>query len=240
MTSLLKAYWGDAATEKNDFCYDYLPKRSGNYSFIKLMERLQGGGFEGLVCMGTNPDRRRPRCRGDRQWPRQSQVDGRRRSVGDRDFGLLETSRRRSRRTIDTEVFLLPAASSVEKDGTISNSGRWVQWRYKAVNPPGARRKRRLYGRSVGQKPEGPVQERQGRLPRADHRSGLGVRRWPRAGHRPGRQRVQRPVHPRCGDQGRVVQEGAAGAELSPTCRPTVRPPAATGSTATPTPRRAT
>ena len=53
--SYYEAYWGDAATEKNDFCYDYLPKRSGNYSFIKLMERLQAGGFEGLFCMGTNP-----------------------------------------------------------------------------------------------------------------------------------------------------------------------------------------
>ncbi len=38
---------------------------------------------------------------------------------------------------INTEVFLLPAAASVEKEGSISNSGRWMQWRYKAVNPPG-------------------------------------------------------------------------------------------------------
>jgi len=38
---------------------------------------------------------------------------------------------------IKTEVFLLPACSSVEKEGSITNSGRWAQWRYKAVNPPG-------------------------------------------------------------------------------------------------------
>jgi len=38
---------------------------------------------------------------------------------------------------IKTEVFLLPAASSVEKEGSIANSGRWTQWRYKAVDPPG-------------------------------------------------------------------------------------------------------
>jgi len=38
---------------------------------------------------------------------------------------------------IDTEVFMLPCAASMEKEGSISNSGRWMQWRYKATNPPG-------------------------------------------------------------------------------------------------------
>ena len=39
--------------------------------------------------------------------------------------------------TINTEVFLLPAACSYEKEGSIVNSGRWSQWRYKALDPPG-------------------------------------------------------------------------------------------------------
>jgi anaerobic selenocysteine-containing dehydrogenase len=39
--------------------------------------------------------------------------------------------------TINTEVFLLPAACSYEKEGSIVNSGRWSQWRYKAIEPPG-------------------------------------------------------------------------------------------------------
>jgi formate dehydrogenase major subunit len=34
-------------------------------------------------------------------------------------------------------VFLLPACSSVEKEGSLSNSGRWTQWRYKAIPPMG-------------------------------------------------------------------------------------------------------
>ena len=38
---------------------------------------------------------------------------------------------------IQTEVFLLPASSSVEKEGSLSNSGRWAQWRYKAIDPIG-------------------------------------------------------------------------------------------------------
>jgi formate dehydrogenase major subunit len=38
---------------------------------------------------------------------------------------------------IKTEVFMLPCAGPIEKEGSITNSGRWMQWRYKAVNPPG-------------------------------------------------------------------------------------------------------
>ena len=136
MTSLLKAYWGDAATEKNDFCYDYLPKRSGNYSYIRLMERLQNGGFEGMIFMGTNPIVGGPDVNAIASgmdklkwlvavdlWETESSVFWKRPGVDPKD--------------IDTEVFLLPAASSVEKEGSVSNSGRWAQWRYKAVNPPG-------------------------------------------------------------------------------------------------------
>ncbi len=39
---------------------------------------------------------------------------------------------------IKTEVFMLPCAVSFEKEGSLSNSSRWMQWRYKAVNPPGS------------------------------------------------------------------------------------------------------
>jgi formate dehydrogenase major subunit len=136
MTSLLKAYWGDAATPANDFRYDYLPKRSGNYAFLKLMERLQGGGFEGLVCMGMNPLVGAPDLNavadglGKLKW------------LVTADLWETETSVFWKRpgadpKSIDTEVFQLPAASSVEKEGSISNSGRWAQWRYKAVEPLG-------------------------------------------------------------------------------------------------------
>ncbi len=136
MTSLLKAWWGEHATAENGYCYDYLAKKSGNYSFIKLMERLQTGGFEGLYCMGTNPIVGGPDASaiaeglGSLKW------------MICADLWETETSIFWKRpgvdpKSIQTEVFLLPAASSVEKEGSISNSGRWAQWRYKAVEPPG-------------------------------------------------------------------------------------------------------
>ena len=40
-------------------------------------------------------------------------------------------------RKVKTEVFLLPAASPVEKEGSVTDSGRMAQWRYKAIDPPG-------------------------------------------------------------------------------------------------------
>ena len=38
---------------------------------------------------------------------------------------------------IQTEVFMLPAAVFVEKEGSITNSGRWMQWRYQGPKPLG-------------------------------------------------------------------------------------------------------
>src|SRR5262249_50669020 len=38
---------------------------------------------------------------------------------------------------IQTEVFMLPAANFAEKDGTFTNSARWMQWKWKALDPPG-------------------------------------------------------------------------------------------------------
>ena len=38
---------------------------------------------------------------------------------------------------VKTEVFMLPAANFAEKDGCFVNSARWIQWKWKAVDPPG-------------------------------------------------------------------------------------------------------
>jgi len=134
--SLLKAWYGDNATTENDFCYDMLPKRMGNYSYGKIMERMGKGELEGLVCMGMNPAVGGPDSGHAREalsklkwlvtadlWETETSMFWKRPGVNPKD--------------IQTEVFMLPAASSVEKDGSISNSGRWAQWRYKAVEPLG-------------------------------------------------------------------------------------------------------
>ena len=136
MTSLLKAWYGDNATAANDFCYSYLPKRMGNYAYNKILEKMGKGELEGLVCMGMNPAVGGPDSGHARSalgtlkwlvtvdlWETETSIFWKRPGVNPKD--------------IQTEVFMLPAASSVEKEGSISNSGRWAQWRYKAVEPLG-------------------------------------------------------------------------------------------------------
>ena len=40
-------------------------------------------------------------------------------------------------KSVKTEVFMLPASFFMEKNGSVTNSGAIVQWRYKAVPAPG-------------------------------------------------------------------------------------------------------
>jgi len=134
--SLLKAFWGDAATKDNDFAYDYLPRTSGNYSHISLFEAMYKGDIKGLILMGQNPAVAGPNARMERKamenldW--MVAVD-----LWDTETASFWKGPEANPEKIKTEVFRLPAAASFEKEGSITNSGRWGQWRYKAVNPPG-------------------------------------------------------------------------------------------------------
>ncbi len=55
MVSLLKAWWGDAATQDNDFCFDYLPRINGDHSHYAMMLKMLDGGVKGMFCVGQNP-----------------------------------------------------------------------------------------------------------------------------------------------------------------------------------------
>ena len=119
------------------------PKSSGNYSYIALFEAMHAGKIKGLFCFGQNPAVGGPNSNKARE------------ALGKLDWmvavDLFETDTSVFWKrpgvdpsTINTEVFLLPAAASVEKEGSVANSGRWAQWRYKAVDPPGRGQERRL------------------------------------------------------------------------------------------------
>ena len=136
MVSLLKAWYGDSATKDNEFGYQYLPKNSGDYSWISLFEAMYAGTIKGLMCWGQNPAVCGPNLNMERKalekldwlvavdlWETETATFWKRPGVNPS--------------AIKTEVFLLPAAASYEKEGSVTNSGRWSQWRYKALNPPG-------------------------------------------------------------------------------------------------------
>ncbi len=141
MVSFLKAYWGDHATKANEFDYHYLPKldENTNYSHIALFEAMHEGDVKGLFLMGQNPAVGGPNARKERKAL--EELDW----MVAADLWMTDTMEFWKRpeadpKKIKTEVFALPAAGSVEKEGSIVNSGRWMQWRYKAAEPPGVAR----------------------------------------------------------------------------------------------------
>ncbi len=134
----LKAWFGENATAENDYCYGMLPKRdpSKNYTLYGMMESAIERKLKMVYVIGQNPAVTNANLNVTLKgldsletlvvqelWETETAEFWRRPGVDPK--------------TIKTEVFLLPAAYFMEKEGTITNSGRLVQWRYAAVNPPG-------------------------------------------------------------------------------------------------------
>jgi formate dehydrogenase major subunit len=142
IVSLLKAWFGDAATEENDYGFGWLPKISGNHSHFATMMRALDGGLDGLFAMGQNP------AVGSQNSGLQRRALANLKWLVVRDMAELESAnfwrdspevKSGALRTedIQTEVFLMPAAGHVEKEGHFTNTQRLLQWRDKALDPPG-------------------------------------------------------------------------------------------------------
>ena len=138
IVSYLKAIYGDKATKDNDFCYNYLPKREDgqDYSWLMIFDQMYKGKIKGFFAWGQNPA-----CSGansNKTRKALAKLDWLVTvNLWDNETASFWRGPGMDPRKIKTEVFFLPCASSVEKEGSISNSGRLAQWRYKAVNPPG-------------------------------------------------------------------------------------------------------
>jgi formate dehydrogenase major subunit len=141
IVSLLKAWYGDAATAENGYGFSYLPRISGNHSHIATMLRAFDGGLDGIFLLGQNP------AVGSQHAGLMRRALAQMKWVVVRDFAEIESAsfwhdspeiRSGEVRTedIQTEVFLMPAASHVEKEGSFTQTQRLVQWRDKALDPP--------------------------------------------------------------------------------------------------------
>lgn len=138
VVSMLKAWWGEAATKANEFGYQWLPKKDPkkNYSHIALFEAMYNGVIKGLFTWGQNPlvggpnANKEAKAMENLEW------------YVCVDLFESETAQFWKRpgadpASIQTEVFFLPACSSIEKSGTVSNSARMTQYRWQAVPPMG-------------------------------------------------------------------------------------------------------
>ncbi len=143
--SLLKAYFGEAATPDNDFCYDHLPRIDSDHSAYRTAVDMLDGKVKGYFLLGQNPAVGSANSKLHRlalaklEW------------LVVRDFfeiesaafwldGLeIETGELKTEE-IGTEIFLMPGASHTEKDGSFTNTQRLLQWHHKAIGPEGDRR----------------------------------------------------------------------------------------------------
>jgi formate dehydrogenase major subunit len=138
IVSFLKSMFGDKATKENDFGYSWMPKldTGQDASWLNLFDEMYKGTFTGFFAWGMNPACSSAHAGKVRQalakldW----MVNV---NVFDSETGSFWKGPGMDPKKIKTEVFQLPCAGFLEKEGSISNSGRWMQWRYKAANPPG-------------------------------------------------------------------------------------------------------
>jgi formate dehydrogenase major subunit len=135
IVSLLKAWFGDAATLENDFGYDHLPKITGDHSHMPTFVLMHQGGVKGFIAIGQNP------AVGGQNAEFQRTALGNLEWMAVRDYFETETAAFWKRpgvdpKTIGTEVFFLPAAHVAEGTGTFTNTQRLLQQHDKAVDPP--------------------------------------------------------------------------------------------------------
>ncbi len=142
MVSLLKAWWGDAATAENDFCYDYLPRLTGSHStYETVLQQIQGT-CRGYFLFGQNPAVGSANARMQRlgmanlDWLVVRDLVMIESATFWKNGPELDTGEMRTE-DIRTEVFFMPAAAHTEKDGSFTNTQRMLQWHHTAVEPAG-------------------------------------------------------------------------------------------------------
>jgi formate dehydrogenase major subunit len=137
--SLLKALYGDAATKQNSWAFDYLPKVDRNYSWVQMWDDMYRGTLKGMLAFGMNgvaigPDSKK-------------NIDALKKAdflvVGEiypdetSEFWKSPGITQDEMKQIQTTVYRLPCAGFAEKDGSFTNSARWVLWKNTALPTPG-------------------------------------------------------------------------------------------------------
>ena len=211
MISYLKSYYGDNATADNGYCYNWLPKCDDgeDYSYLFLTDRMYKGEISGGFVFAHNPCQSIPNTHKTR------------RAFDNLDWLVVgeihhtETTDNWHRPGVDpasvkTEVFLLPSSQRGEKEGSVTNSGRWVLWHYMCQQPIGESRDMGAQIVDVVNRVRHLYATEDGVFPRPGPGHGLakGLQR------RKARHDEQRLVHARRHGQGQGLQEGRPGAQL--------------------------
>ena len=133
--SQMKAWFGDQATPANEYAYDYLGKPAGDSTWLSLWDEAFQGRLEGFVALGFNPLLAGP------DVPRLLQAMSKLKWKVVIDPFMLDSAEfwkapGMNPEEIETEVLYLPSSHWIERAGSFTNSGRWAQWKEKAIDPP--------------------------------------------------------------------------------------------------------
>jgi len=138
--SLMKSWWGDAATAENNWGFDYLPKLDKPYDMLQVFELMNQGKMNGYIAQGFNPLAAAPHkakmtsAFSRLKWlvimdPLATETSEFWKNHGE--FNDVDASK------IQTEVFRLPTTCFAEERGSLVNSGRVLQWHWQGADPPG-------------------------------------------------------------------------------------------------------
>src|SRR5271168_2982751 len=138
--SFMKALYGDAATKQNDWAFDYLPKVDRDYSWTYLWNDMYNGNVKGMLAFGMNgvaigPDTNKNiDALKKAEWLVVGEI------YPDETSEFWKSPRviaQGDQKQIQTTVYRLPCAGFAEKDGSFTNSARWLLWKNAAVPTPG-------------------------------------------------------------------------------------------------------
>ena len=143
LVSFMKTWWGDAATEENNYAFDYLPKLDKPYDMMQAFELMNQGKMTGYICQGFNilasaPDKQKITDGLSKlKWlvimdPLQTETSEFWKPHGD--FHKVDPTQ------IQTEVFSLPTSCFAEERGSLVSSSRVLQWHWQGAEPPGQAR----------------------------------------------------------------------------------------------------
>ena len=138
--SMMKSFWGEHATAENNWGYDWLPKWDRLYDVMTQAELMLEGKINGYIVQGFNPLAAFP----DKN--KSSRALSKLKYMVVIDPLVTESSNFWQHHgemndvnpaDIKTEVFRLPSSCFAEENGSIANSGRWLQRHWAAAEPPG-------------------------------------------------------------------------------------------------------
>lgn len=135
-----KAWWGKAATAENEWAYHYLPKWDKAYDVLQAFEMMNQGKLNGYICQGFNPVGSFPNKKkivaGLSKLKYLVIIDPLITETAEfwKNYGEHNDVKSEE---IQTTVFRFPSTCFAEEDGSLTNSGRWLQWHWKGAEPPG-------------------------------------------------------------------------------------------------------